>query len=69
MTISTLLAELAEQYGLNRPQCALDRYCYLDRMGTSRARTQNEQYCLLRKWLTETLEAGSAFKQSRLVEH
>ena len=69
MTISTLLAELAEQYGNGWPMGVLDRYCYLDRVGVNRARSQNEEYHLLRRWLEQTIEAGIASRQGNLTEH
>ncbi len=65
MTISTLLAELAEQYGNGWPERAVTRYAHLE-VGPRNER-ETQEYWLLRDWLLGIVELGIASRQGHYL--
>lgn len=70
MTIETILAELSVRYGNRWPAQAVSEMLAATFDVAANPTAENHlRQALLFDWVTATVEAGLAFRQSTLIEH
>lgn len=67
--INQLLHNLAREYPTTWPWQAIACILYYHELALRGDHSHDYEYGLLLSWLTETVEAGVAFKQQSLAEH